>query len=107
MTQENPVPISSVDTKDGVAANFETDTEVMVLCPMCSGRGQIFLECLEKYADEDGDQAERWLPCGDCSGTGKLPEGEIPDRQSHEGSLKFQHTLYEIYQVVVEAILRG
>jgi DnaJ-class molecular chaperone len=104
MTQENPIPISRGDSGDSGAFEPGTYNEVMVICPMCNGQGQIILEYLEKYADEEG---ERWLPCSDCDGTGKLPEGEIPDRQSNDSSLKSQRTLYELYRVVVEAILRG
>ena len=105
MTQEDP--ISSVGTNDVVASKHETDSEVMVLCPTCSGHGQIFLEYRDKNSNDNEDQAERWLPCGDCEGAGIIPEGEVPDHQKIDRTPRLHRILYEIYRVAVEVILRN
>ena len=49
-------------------------------CPSRSGQGTIFLDYVEEY-DTSENQGERWLPCGDCDGTGLLPDGVLTGRQ--------------------------
>lgn len=70
-------------------------------CPSCNGRGIIFLDYVEEY-DTSENQGERWLPCGDCDGTGVLSEGVMTGRQRikrRESLVEgFAELLFEIFR---------
>lgn len=82
------------------------DTDVMVQCPTCEGNGTIFLEYLEEFDDEAGDQEERWLPCRDCDGIGKLPKSLIGDLPSNKHPGRHQDILYELFEEFMRFITR-
>jgi DnaJ-class molecular chaperone len=85
-------------TECDVVFESGNDTDVMVQCPTCDGNGTIFLEYLEEFDNEAGDQEERWLPCGDCDGIGKLPKSLIANLPSSRHPGRLQRILLELYE---------
>lgn len=60
----------------------ESKTNDTIRCPMCDGTGTVYLNYIDDYGAEDDNQDEKYLPCADCDGTGKIPELEIIRRQN-------------------------
>jgi len=85
-------------TECGVAFETENSMEVMVQCPTCDGTGQIYLDYVEEFDYEAGDQKERWLPCSDCDGIGKLPKSRIAVLPSSRHPGRLQRILLKLYE---------